>query len=149
MNESLVPNQDERVMAALSHISIILPFMGLIASIVIWVTQKEKSRFVAFHALQALVYQLVEIMAWFLGIGCYFSSFLGTIIVIPLTSSAGSSSVDVLFVLIPLVVMGFIFLGGFAFMVYGVVGAILTFQGKPFHYLLVGRRVERFMQPKA
>ena len=51
-------SQDERIMAALSHATALLPFMGVIAPIVIWVTQKDKSQYVAFQALQAMAYQL-------------------------------------------------------------------------------------------
>ena len=52
------PSQDERIMAGLAHISAILPMMGMVAPIVIWVTQKDKSKFVSFQALQAVSYQL-------------------------------------------------------------------------------------------
>lgn len=38
--------------------------------------------------------------------------------------------------------------GGFLFMIYGVVGAVMALQGKNFRYVIIGRRVERFMQPK-
>jgi hypothetical protein len=32
--------------------------------------------------------------------------------------------------------------------IYGVVGAVMAFQGKPFRYVIIGKRVERFMQAK-
>ncbi|HDH09679.1 MAG TPA: DUF4870 domain-containing protein, partial [Chloroflexi bacterium] len=43
------PTQDERLMAALAHASIILgPFTsgvgGIVAALVIWLTQREKSK---------------------------------------------------------------------------------------------------------
>jgi uncharacterized Tic20 family protein len=64
-------------MAALAHIAAIVPFMGVIAPIIIWATQKDKSEYVAFQSLQAVAYQLVMILAWFVGMGCYMlSSFL-------------------------------------------------------------------------
>jgi uncharacterized Tic20 family protein len=72
---SITPTQDERVMAALAHISALLPMMGVVAPIIIWVTQKGKSKFVAFQSLQALAYQLSMILAWFVGMGCYMFSF--------------------------------------------------------------------------
>ena len=150
--DSPTPTQDERVMAGLSHVSALLPLMGIIAPIVIWVTQKEKSKYVAFQSLQALAYQLVMVLAWFIGMGCYMLSFFGTFISIPFASSSGNSqSVSPLFglaFLIPFLVFGLIFLGGFAFMIYGFIGAVLAFQGKPFRYAVIGRRVEHFMQPK-
>ncbi len=40
----LTPSRDERVMAALAQISVLVLFLGVVAPIVIWVTQKDKSR---------------------------------------------------------------------------------------------------------
>lgn len=147
-----IPTQDERIMAALSHVSALLPMVGVIAPIVIWVTQKEKSQYVAFQALQALAYQLGMIAAWIIGMGCYMCSFIGTFATIPFMPSSGSSQSDnplfLLPVLIPFLVFGAIFIGGFFFIVYGVIGAIMAFQGKPFRYFIIGNRVEHFMQQK-
>ena len=147
--DTITPTQDERIMAALSHVSALMPFMGVIAPIVIWVTQKDKSRYVAFQSLQALAYQLSMIAAYFIGMGCYMFSFLGTFFTIPF--SPDSSSLSPLFALgfiIPFLVFGVIFIGGFFFIVYGIFGAIMAFQGKPFRYILIGKRVENFLQPK-
>ena len=149
---TLTPSQDERVVAALSHVSALLPMMGVIAPIVIWVTQREKSRYVAFQALQALVYQLSMIAAWIIGMGFYMCSFLVTFATIPFASSAGASQYADPFLgmafIIPMLVFGAIFVGGFFFVVYGVIGAIMAFQGKPFRYIIIGSRVERFMGQK-
>lgn len=76
--DSLTPNQDERVMAALSHISALLPMMGIV----------------------------------------------------------------------PFLVFGAIFIGGFFFIVHGIIGAVMAFQGKDFRYVIIGNRVESFMQSK-
>jgi hypothetical protein len=107
---------------------------------------------VAFHGLQALVYQLCMIAAWFLGMGCYMCSFFSMFLTLPFASASGTSqSVDPLIGIgffIPFLVFGAIFIGSFAFIVYGIVGAIMTFQGKPFRYVFIGNRVERFMQQK-
>lgn len=137
-------------MAALSHISVLLPMMGVIAPIVIWVTQKDKSRYVAFQSLQALVYQLTMIASWFLGMGCYMFSFFGTFLTIPLAFGR-SQALSPLFAvpfLIPFVVIGVLFIGSFCFIAYGVVAAIMALQGKPFRYAVIGRQVERFISPE-
>ena len=147
--DSLTPTQDERVMAALSHISALLPMVGVIAPIVIWITQKDKSKYVAFQALQALAYQLTMILAWFIGMGCYMLSFFGTFFTIPFSDSSQSASpLFALGFIIPFLVFGGIFIGGFFFVIYGIVGAVMAFQGKPFRYIIIGNRVERFMRPK-
>ncbi len=147
------PNQDERVMASLSHVSALIPMIGVVAPIVIWVTQKDKSRYVAFQALQALAYQLSMIAAWFIGMGFYMCSFFVTFLTIPFASSSEASHSLDPFVgfafIIPFLVFGAIFVGGFFFIVYGVIGAVMAFQGKPFRYIFIGNRVDRFMQPKS
>jgi len=148
--DNLTPTPDERVMAALSHISALLPLIGVIAPIVIWVTQKEKSLYVAFQSLQALTYQLAMIIAWILGMGCYTCSVFGMFIPLTLsesTSNAGATEgLLIATMFFPFIVIGVLFLLGFAFVIYGVIGAILVFQGKPFRYAIIGKRVERFMQ---
>jgi uncharacterized protein len=149
--DSPAPSQDERVMAALAHVSALLPLMGVVAPIVVWATQKDKSRFVAFQALQAVVYQLSMVLAWFLGMGCYVLSFFSLFAFIPFAGSETSQTLPPLFLptfFIPFVVMGLMLIGGLAFVVYGLIAAILVFQGKPFRYILIGRWVERFIQPK-
>jgi uncharacterized Tic20 family protein len=144
------PTPDERVLAALSHVSVLLPLVGVIAPIVIWVTQREKSKYVAFQSLQAMVYQLTIIVGWILSWGCYMCSFLGIFAGMFLgaaTETTGSGeTIAIISSLLPLLVIGVIMLLGFILMIYGVVGAVMAFQGKPFRYIIIGERVERFMQ---
>lgn len=52
-----IPSGDERLLAMLSHLSVFMG--GIILPIIIWATQKDKSRFVKFHSLQAIFLQLV------------------------------------------------------------------------------------------
>jgi uncharacterized Tic20 family protein len=151
-NHPRMSPQDERIMGALSHISVLLPLIGTLAPILIWVTQKEKSRFVAFQSLQALAYQLSMIIAYAVGMGCYMCSFFGNFGTIFLGSSFGYEQyigplAEGLF-FVPFLVMCLIFSGGFFYIVYGLIGAVLTFQGKPFRYVFIGKRVERYMQKK-
>lgn len=143
------PTQDERLMAGLSHISVLLPMMGVIAPIVIWVTQREKSRFVTFQSLQALAFQLTMVLAWFVGMACYMGSFFTTFLAIPFGGGTGRTGIEPLFGLfffVPFLVFGAIFLGWFAFTAYGIAGAIQSFQGKPFRYAILGERVARFLE---
>src|SRR6188474_2692406 len=76
---SLAPSQNERIMAAIAHISIFLPLTGLIAPIVIWFTQKTKSPYVTFHSLQAIGLQLTMILFWLLGMACNTCSFFSVL----------------------------------------------------------------------
>jgi uncharacterized Tic20 family protein len=135
-------------MAALAHVSALLPLMGVIAPIIIWATQKDKSEYVAFQALQAVAYQLLMIFAWFVGMGCYMFSFFTTFLTLPFSGGEGTTQTSPLFMIgffIPFLIFGLIFIGGAIFIVYGVVGAIMTFQGKNFRYVLLGNRLASYL----
>jgi uncharacterized Tic20 family protein len=138
--------QDERIMAALSHVMILLPMAGVIVPIVIWATQRETSEFVAFQALQALIYQLVLIGLWFVGIGCYMISIFGTlgtgIVLSEIAPELGAPGMLGFF--LPFVIFGSVFLIGFLYIAYGTFGAVQVFRGRDFHYVLIGRWVERY-----
>jgi uncharacterized Tic20 family protein len=146
-----IPSQNDKIMAALAHISAVLPFMGVIAPIVIWATQKDKSEYVAFQALQAVAYQLLMIFAWFVGMGCYMLSFFSMFLGIPLAGANGGRvdpSIAPLFALgfmIPFVIFGAIFVGGALFVIYGIIGAVQVFQGKDFRYAIIGNRLMNYL----
>ena len=141
-------NQNDRIMAALAHVTVILPMMGVIAPIVIWATQKDKSEFIAFQALQAVVYQLTLVLAWFVGMACYMCSFFGMIIITIPFSTSGSSNgfpFEALGVFFPFLIMAILMVGGFIYVIYGLVGAFLVLGGRDFRYILIGRRLERYL----
>ena len=63
--------QEERLLAALAHASIMMNFMGPIAGLLIYITQKEKSAYVARQGLQATIYQLIGIFVMIVGWSCW------------------------------------------------------------------------------
>ncbi|MEJ2209819.1 MAG: DUF4870 domain-containing protein [Anaerolineae bacterium] len=143
------PNQEERIMAALAHGSVVLFGMGIVAAIVLWVTQKEKSRYVAFQALQAIAYHVAGFAIFVVGMGCwlalYFVSF------IPLMTTPEESGGAALWIflaatflmLVPFAQMGLWILGG-------AWGAVRALQGREFRYVVIGRYLERWLdQPTA
>lgn len=127
-------------MAALSHAAILVPGVGLIASIMIWVTQREKSRFVRFQALQATIFHVLLVVLYFVGMGCYMVSIFGMIGVAGLVEGAGGSPDPALTggMLVPLVVLIGMLLIALAMVLSGVVGAVLALRGRNFHYPLLG-----------
>ena len=147
--QNSLPNQNDKIMAALGHISVFLPLIGLIAPIIIWTTQKEKSKYVAFQALQAIAYQLVMILAYFIAMGCYMVSFFATFLTIPFASESSNPSagpIGMLGFVIPFLIFGFIFIGGGLFILYGIIGAVFAIQGKDFRYFIIGDRVASFLE---
>ena len=138
------PNRDERTMAGLAHASVVIFGMGIIASVVLWASEKERSRYVAYQALQATVYHIVGFVIFMAGMMCwlllYFASF------IPLMASAtqGSDEVPAVFILsMLLMVFPLIFMG--LWIIGGLWGAARAFQGHDFRYLVVGDQVDRWM----
>ena len=148
------PSQNDKIMAALAHVSALLPLMGVIAPIIIWATQKDKSEYVAFQALQAITYQLLMILVWFVGMGSYMLSFFTTFLTIPFAGGNGEgdpSTAPIFLVgfLVPFIIFGAIFVGGALFIIYGLIGAFQTFQGKDFRYIIIGNRLANYLQKKS
>jgi uncharacterized protein len=85
MNDAIsvpAPTQDEKTMAMLAHVLQI--FTWWIGPLVIFIV-KQDSKFVRFHALQALLWQIALIVFWMLGMGVWLAVIFSTIF-----SSAGN-----------------------------------------------------------
>ena len=76
MSEQTTITQDDKVLAALAHGSILLGAVtsgigGIVAALIIWLTQKDKSAYAAAQALQALVYQVAVTLLTFVAWCCW------------------------------------------------------------------------------
>jgi uncharacterized Tic20 family protein len=119
---------DERTWAMLAHMSILLNlitgFVGTLAALAIYLFLQDRSRYVAYQSLQALIFQS---LAWI----------VSGLIAITLWTLGGILSVVCVGVLLfPLAI--FFTLIPIAAVVYGVIGGIQTYEGKDFKYWLVG-----------
>jgi hypothetical protein len=148
MSAQNVVTQDNRTWAGLAHGSILLaPFTsglgGIVAALVIWALQKEKSAWVAGQALQALVYQalafLVTMVAW-----CCWGALWTLLILIPIAGDPAAYEtmlpagfwVGLSLMIIPLALWGLTIL-------YGLWAAVQTFSGHDFKYVIIGRWLDR------
>ena len=119
---------EERTWALLAHLSIFLNlFTGLLgtaAALVIYRVYKDKSKYVAYQAMQALIFQLVFFLGGGLLIGLvWLITGLLSIILVGL-------------LLIPIaLILSLLPIGCLAYAVYA---AIETYHGKDFKYWLVG-----------
>lgn len=128
--------QDERLWAMLSHLSVLLNlvtgFLGPIAALLIYLIYKDRSKYVAFQSMQAFVFQMV----WWIGGGILaaITWTLGGLLLVILVGCL-LFPLALLFTLMPLVAL-----------VYGVVGAVETNQGRDFRYWLIGDWVRDMMR---
>jgi uncharacterized Tic20 family protein len=139
MHETSTSSGEERTFAALAHIGIVAnPFnlLGVIGAVLIWATQHRHSRYVADHALQALIFQILAVCVT-VGVllmwgGCLLVSLLPALIrpelypnELPLTFRV------VLFAGVLILVFVAVCVG------YGVAGALAAWQGRMFRYAMV------------
>jgi uncharacterized protein len=139
---SMQPSEDERVLAALSHASVVanaVNLAGMIATALIWTMHRDRSPYVRFHALQALVYQgAVLLIALFLALFgglCLALSLLPALLRPDLYLGSPPSYSVWIGVLALLALIGF----GVLATLYGLYGAYQAYRGRPFRYLLIGR----------
>ena len=123
---------DERTWGTLAHLSTLLNlvtgFGGPIAALIIYIVYKDRSRFVAYHALQAMVFQLLW---WFGG---------GALIGLMWAVVGALSAILIGIVLIPVaaVFTPILALMPVGALIYGIVGAVQVSQDQDFKYWLVG-----------
>ena len=120
---------DERTWAMLAHLSVLANlftgFFGPLAALVIYLVYKDRSRYVAYHAMQSFVFQLI----WWVGAGALAG--LAWAISGALVAVVGLGCLLMPFAcIITLIPM--------AALVYGVIGAVQCSQGVDFRYWLVG-----------
>jgi uncharacterized Tic20 family protein len=143
--ETIRPTSDERMMAALAH------FFGIIGSLIIYVIQKDKSRFVRFQAAQALAFDLITMLFMFALFFCLFGvMFLGMFgtIFAGVNNAAQSENVSWLIVLpmmFPFLMFTCIFPFSIALFVAKIIATISVLNSNNFHYPWLGPRVENFL----
>lgn len=147
---SMQPSEDERVLAALSHASIVanvVNLAGMIATSLIWTMHRERSPYVRAHALQALVYQgAVLLITLFLGLFgglCLALSLLPALLRPDLYRGSPPSYSVWIGALALLALIGFSVLAT----LYGLFGAYQVYRGRSFRYVLIGRLVRPLLNP--
>ena len=138
-NQEVPITQDERTMATLAHALQVVGWW--IAPLIIFLVNR-KSRFVSFHALQALLLQIANliVMAGFMVL--WFVMIFATIA----QQSADKNAPPVaLFVLMPIVWLGFMGMWTFV-LVIAIVYAVRAGRGEWANYPLIGRIARRMLK---
>lgn len=131
--------QEERTLSTLAHLSVLLhlllPVLALAVPAVLYFAYRDRSKTIAFHSLQALLFQALAVVGggalaaftWALT-GALFKTvvaFLLGILCVPIA---------LLFSALPV-----------AALVYGLIGALEVYQGRSFRYPLVAHWAEKVM----
>ena len=132
-------SKEEKLMALLSHLSIFIPNIGILAPIIVWVTNKEKSNFVRFNALQAIFFQLIFFILMMLFI---FVGIILMLVAIPWFDLSSNAEPGILFFL-SMVFMFMYFPLWIIFGIYAAVASAKSFKGRIFKYAIIGRIIER------
>ena len=123
---------DEYTWGMLAHLSVLLNlitgFGGPIAALIIYLAYKDRSRFVAYHALQSMIFQLI----WWYGGGLLIGAMWAVV------GALSALLVGILLIPIALPMTCVLALLPMGAAIYGIVGAVQTSQGQDFKYWLVG-----------
>jgi len=147
MSEQVTVTQDEKVLAGLAHGSILLGvftsgFGGMIAALIIWLVQKDKSPYVAFQALQALIYQGVIFLLTMMAFCCWGALWM-LMVLPPLFANPGAYDyappagmwVGLALMVVPFAIWGLTLL-------YGLLGAARCLGGHDFKYIIIGNWIK-------
>lgn len=131
---------ENRLLAALAHGSVVAQGIGILVGVLVYITQRDKSRYAAFQGLQAAVFQLVNLII-VIGMWVVWGVLYGLSIIqlIRLGENAEPPAffwIALISMVIPIIYMVLISL-------YGLWGAVRTWQGKDFRYLIIGRWLEK------
>jgi uncharacterized Tic20 family protein len=149
------PLTSEWTTAALAHASILLTLVlafaggvgalvGLAVPLAIYLSHREQSRFITFHALQSLVYQGAGVLIYIV-----LAVVLGAAVAAAWAISGLLSIAVIGFLLMPLALvitglMVILLLGApLVWVGYGIYAAYQVYQGQDFRYRLLGEWLER------
>ena len=138
-------SKEDRIAAALAHGLIIAQLMGVLAAAVIWLVERDRSKWAAFQALQAAVYQfivlLVTLASWVVWTVFF------TVSLIPIMANPAAyenaSPPPLFFASMASMVIPFAITG--VLVLYGLVGGFVSLRGHDFRYFILGNLVERFL----
>ena len=137
-SEIAPPTQDERTLAMLAHI--LQVFSWFIGPLVIYLVKRD-SRFVAFHAIQALIWQAAFLVLSSISMAACFLVIFSTVLTHPNPTPSGGAPPGffIAFPLIWLLMMG----GWVVGLLLGIVYGIKANQGEWAGYPIIGRWARR------
>ncbi len=134
------PNElksDEKTLALFSHLSLFLG--GILLPIIFWATNKDKSKFVTFHSLQAIWFHVAYIFVIVFGVmGMVIGGFgMSALFGMGSTHTRSNTMSPVLIVLL-IAFYGFLFLVIFAGIGYSIYMGVKAYHGEYKKYPVIG-----------
>lgn len=135
-------SQDEKAFAGLAHALMISTWW--IGPLIIYLTKRE-SRFVSFHSLQALFWQIVFTLLYAAGMVAFFAAMFSTVLSMPQGKTPEPPRFPAaLFFVFPL--FWLTVMGGFAIsMTLGIIYCLKAMRGQWAGYPLIGRLARRIV----
>lgn len=145
--------KEDAVASAVAHSTCVFWVMGLATPFAIWITQKDRSKLLGFQSLQAGIYQGLGAVAYFVLFVAQMLIFFGGMALAAGTGSthaaASGRAQDLLFTVPLLCLLGAYLIGGFLYLLFGVIASIRVLRGHNFRYPILGTFLERRMNAKA
>lgn len=140
------PRDDERLTAAIAHASIVANIsglLGLVLVVVLWATQRERSRYVRAHIVQALAFQGVTILGLVALLALWSACLLLSMLPAALRPElyVDGTLPDTFWLALFGLFVPLIY--GCGATIYALYGAYQVYHGRPFVYPLIGRSVRR------
>ncbi len=137
---------DDRIWAALAHASALLMFFGPLVPLIIWDTQRKKSNYASFQALQAMAYQALFFWVWMLVAPLVAIVVMVMALAVSPAANPQSANPPLAVFGMQLAIFGVIIGSMLLFVAVGLVGAAACLGGREFRYPLVGSRLARFLE---
>jgi len=140
------PSTEERIWAAIAHLSSLAFGMGILLPIISWSDQRRKSNYASFQSLQALGYQSLGYTVWLLSYLVVIIVVLIIFVVLSFQAGQAGKGFDPLSrpgtILIFIVVFGFFAI----YFLLPIIAAIACALGKDFRYPIMGDRLARYLE---
>ncbi len=139
---------EERILAVISHLSALAMGMGMVVPVALWASQRGKSRYAAFQALQAYGYQSLGYTIYLLFMLLVFVLvFIALFFIALLVPNASrNDAISSVFVVILMVTL---FASQGIYLLFPILAAIFCGLGRDFHYPLIGHRLAAFFHSPA
>ena len=144
--EIVSPTSDEKLMGALAHL------FGPLVAVIVWAIQKDKSRFVKFQALQALIFDLVVAV----GMGAFFFCLFGVMFLgmsmsmFSVMNTPPSDAQIAPFFFLPFMFLfmtfGCILPSSFVLLIIRLLAAVSVLNGRNYRYPLIGKWLDGFLE---